>query len=66
MLLAAALGAVGGVVALELSYWVGLAASSTVVLCAAGEFLLAFAFTQLHAVWTESLSDRAGILRASS
>jgi manganese/iron transport system permease protein len=66
MLLAAALGALSGVVALELSFWVGLAASSTVVLCAAGEFLLAFVFTQLHAVWTESLSDRAGILRASS
>jgi manganese/iron transport system permease protein len=46
MLLAGVLGAVSGVVALELSYWAGLAASSTVVLCAAGEFALAFAFVQ--------------------
>jgi manganese/iron transport system permease protein len=46
MLLAGVLGAVSGVVALELSYWAGLAASSTVVLCSAAEFLLAFLFVQ--------------------
>jgi manganese/iron transport system permease protein len=51
MLLAGMLGACSGVVALELSYWVGLAASSTVVLCAAGEFVIAFAFTQARAAW---------------
>jgi manganese/iron transport system permease protein len=51
MLLAGVLGACSGVVALELSYWVGLAASSTVVLCAAGEFVIAFAFTQVRAAW---------------
>jgi ABC-type Mn2+/Zn2+ transport system permease subunit len=51
MLLAGVLGAVSGVVALELSYWVGLAASSTVVLCAAAEFLLAFLFVQARAIW---------------
>jgi manganese/iron transport system permease protein len=51
MLLAGVLGACSGVVALELSYWVGVAASSTVVLCAAGEFVVAFAFTQVRAAW---------------
>jgi ABC-type Mn2+/Zn2+ transport system permease subunit len=51
MLLAGVLGACSGVVALELSYWVGAAASSTVVLCAAGEFVIAFAFTQVRAAW---------------
>ena len=51
MLLAGALGACSGFVALELSYWVGLAASSTVVLCAAGEFVIAFAYTQVRAAW---------------
>jgi manganese/iron transport system permease protein len=51
MLLAGVLGACSGVVALELSYWVGVAASSTVVLCAAGEFVIAFAFTQVRAAW---------------
>jgi manganese/iron transport system permease protein len=51
MLLAATLGALSGVVALELSYWVGLAASSTVVLCSAAEFLLAFLFVQARAAW---------------
>jgi manganese/iron transport system permease protein len=51
MLLAGVLGACSGVVALELSYWVGVAASSTVVLCAAGEFVIAFAFTQARAAW---------------
>jgi manganese/iron transport system permease protein len=51
MLLAGVLGACSGVVALELSYWVGMAASSTVVLCAAGEFVIAFAFTQARAAW---------------
>jgi manganese/iron transport system permease protein len=49
MLLAGVLGACSGVVALELSYWVGVAASSTVVLCAAAEFVVAFAFTQARA-----------------
>jgi manganese/iron transport system permease protein len=66
MLLAAALGALSGVVALELSYWVGLAASSTVVLCAAGAFLLAFAFTQVRAAWQRSFASDAGILSGSS
>jgi manganese/iron transport system permease protein len=51
MLLAGVLGACSGVVALELSYWAGVAASSTVVLCAAGEFVIAFAFTQVRAAW---------------
>jgi manganese/iron transport system permease protein len=51
MLLAGALGACSGLVALELSYWAGLAASSTVVLCAAGEFVIAFAYTQVRAAW---------------
>jgi len=51
MLLAGALGACSGFVALELSYWVGLAASSTVVLCAASEFLIAFAYAQVRAAW---------------
>jgi manganese/iron transport system permease protein len=51
MLLAGVLGALSGLVALELSYWVGLAASSTVVLCSAAEFLLAFAFTQVRVAW---------------
>jgi manganese/iron transport system permease protein len=51
MFLAAALGGVSGLVALELSYWWGLAAGSTVVLCSAGAFVLAFAYTQLRAAW---------------
>jgi len=51
MLLAGALGACSGFVALELSYWGGLAASSTVVLCAASEFLIAFAYAQVRAAW---------------
>jgi manganese/iron transport system permease protein len=51
MLLAGVLGALSGFVALELSYWVGLAASSTVVLCSAAEFLLAFALTQARLAW---------------
>jgi manganese/iron transport system permease protein len=38
--LAAVLGAAAGFAALELSYWAGLAASATVVLCAAAEFVL--------------------------
>jgi ABC-type Mn2+/Zn2+ transport system permease subunit len=38
MILAAGLGAAAGAAALELSYWAGLAASATVVLCAAAEF----------------------------
>lgn len=50
MLLAAALGALSGVVALELSYWAGLAAGSTVVLCSATEVALAFAFVELRAL----------------
>ena len=66
MLLAAALGAASGIVALELSYWVGLAAGSTVVLCSAGLFLLAFAFTQLRALWVESVPPGAGILSGTS
>jgi ABC-type Mn2+/Zn2+ transport system permease subunit len=41
--LAALLGALAGVAALELSYWAGLAASATVVLCAAAEFVLCLA-----------------------
>jgi manganese/iron transport system permease protein len=49
MLLAGVLGALSGVVALELSYWVGAAASSTVVLCSAAEFVVAFLATQLGA-----------------
>jgi manganese/iron transport system permease protein len=51
MLLAAALGALSGLVALELSYWWGLAAGSTVVLCSAAAFVLAFGYTQLRAAW---------------
>jgi manganese/iron transport system permease protein len=51
MLLAGSLGALSGLVALELSYWLGLAAGSTVVLCSAGAFVLAFASTQLRAAW---------------
>jgi manganese/iron transport system permease protein len=51
MLLAAALGAMSGLAALELSYWAGLAAGSMVVLCAAGAFLLAFAYTQVRSLW---------------
>jgi manganese/iron transport system permease protein len=51
MLLAAALGAMSGLAALELSYWAGLAAGSMVVLCAAGAFLLAFAYTQVRTLW---------------
>jgi manganese/iron transport system permease protein len=66
MLLAGALGACSGLVALELSYWVGLAAGSTVVLCSAGAFILAFAFTQLRAALHESFAARAGILSGSS
>jgi manganese/iron transport system permease protein len=62
MLLAGALGACCGLVALELSYWLGLAAGSTIVLSSAGAFVLAFAYTQLRAVWVESLSADAGIL----
>jgi ABC-type Mn2+/Zn2+ transport system permease subunit len=65
MLLAGALGAICGFVALELSYWVGLAAGSTVVLCSAGAFVLAFAYTQLRAVWVESLAPEPGILRGT-
>jgi manganese/iron transport system permease protein len=66
MLMAAALGAASGLLALELSYWAGLAAGSTVVLCSSGFFLLAFAYTQLRAVWVESLSPGAGILSGTS
>ena len=66
MLLAGALGACSGLVALELSYWVGLAAGSTVVLCSAGAFVLAFAFTQLRAVWSESFATDAGIFRGTT
>lgn len=66
MLLAAALGALGGLVALELSYWAGLAAGSTVVLCAAGEFVLAFAYTQLRAAWPESTSPDGAMLGGHS
>ena len=66
MLLAGALGAVCGFLALELSYWVGLAAGSTVVLCSAGAFGLAFAYTQLRAIWVESLAPEAGILSGTS
>jgi manganese/iron transport system permease protein len=51
MLLAAVLGACSGFVALELSYWWGLAAGSAVVLCASGAFVLAFAFSQVRAAW---------------
>jgi manganese/iron transport system permease protein len=51
MVLAGVLGALSGLVALELSYWAGLAAGSMVVLCAAGAFLLAFAYTQVRDVW---------------
>jgi manganese/iron transport system permease protein len=51
MLVAGALGAATGLVALELSYWAGLAAGSMVVLCAAGAFLLAFAYTQVRSLW---------------
>ena len=47
MLLAGALGTVSGVVALELSYWVGAAASSTIVLCSAAQFLIAFVAREL-------------------
>jgi manganese/iron transport system permease protein len=50
MLLAAALGALAGVVALELSYWAGLAASATVVLVAAGQFALALAAVGVRAL----------------
>jgi manganese/iron transport system permease protein len=46
MVAAAALGALSGVVALELSYWAGLAAGATVVLCAAGQFALALGFSE--------------------
>jgi manganese/iron transport system permease protein len=67
MLIAGVLGAVSGLVALELSYWAGLAASSTVVLCAAAAFVLAFVFTQLRAAWhASSFASDAGILRGSS
>ena len=66
MLLAGALGALSGLVALELSYWVGLAAGSTVVLCSAGAFLLAFAYTQARAALHETLAARAGMLQGSS
>ena len=66
MVVAGALGATCGLVALELSYWVGLAAGSTVVLCSAGAFVLAFAYTQLRAVWVESVAPEAGILRGAS
>ena len=47
MLLAGALGTLSGVVALELSYWVGTAASSTIVLCSAAQFLIAFVAREL-------------------
>lgn len=61
MLLAGVLGASSGFVALELSYWWGLAAGSTVVLCAAGVFVLAFAYTQVHAAWpVGDVAVRAG------
>jgi manganese/iron transport system permease protein len=50
MLVAAGLGAVAGIVALELSYWAGLAASATVVLVAAGEFALALAAVGVRAL----------------
>jgi manganese/iron transport system permease protein len=66
MLLAGALGACSGLVALELSYWVGLAAGSTVVLCSAGAFVLAFAFAQVRAAMHETFAARAGILSGSS
>jgi manganese/iron transport system permease protein len=55
MLLAGALGTLSGVVALELSYWVGAAASSTIVLCSAALFLVAFVARELS-------SRRVGVL----
>jgi manganese/iron transport system permease protein len=60
MLLAGALGACSGLVALELSYWVGLAAGSTIVLCSAGAFIVAFAFSQLRAALQETFASAAG------
>ncbi len=47
MVLAGALGTLSGVVALELSYWVGAAAGSTIVLCSAAQFLVAFGAREL-------------------
>ncbi|HYZ82135.1 MAG TPA: metal ABC transporter permease [Solirubrobacteraceae bacterium] len=48
MVLAGALGALSGVVALELSYWAGLAAGAAVVLCAAAQFTLALVASEIR------------------
>ena len=48
MVVAGILGGVSGIVALELSYWAGLAASSTVVLCSSGEFILALGIASVR------------------
>jgi manganese/iron transport system permease protein len=66
MALAGALGACSGLVALELSYWVGLAAGSTIVLCSAGAFILAFACTQLRSALHETLAPSPGMLSERS
>jgi manganese/iron transport system permease protein len=57
MVTAAGLGASSGIVALELSYWEGLAAGATVVLCSAALFALA-----LCIVWIRSVALRRGSL----
>jgi ABC-type Mn2+/Zn2+ transport system permease subunit len=63
MVIAGFLGALCGSGALELSYWFGLAAGSTIVLCSAGTFVLVLGYTELrNAVCARSPAEPAGFL----